>query len=288
MLWGSISLLGLTPLILPQTHVIIKWFLLNYTGLHILKLIDYYNRYESLPEYQKRFWKFFHSFDHLYTTNITKCLPRGACTLSPSAIFKKFLAGTLYGALGAGLLSLNLSRGWWKISPVVDYAMLGLEYYLFFVFIATLMVSVYRTIGYEVSEFFETPLYALSPGEFWRRWNKPMQEWLMDNVFNQVMGRKRLYTGIILTFAASGLFHEYTISLASDTINGFMLAYFLLQSGAYLLSIYLHHVLSGSITDYEKRKDIIVIKWASTMASLTVPGVLFIHNLRKVFPLHEF
>lgn len=205
-----------------------------------------------------------------------------------STVLKKLLAGTLHGALGAGLLTLNLNRGWWKTSPIVDYATLGLEYYLFFVFTATLIISPYRALGYEVSEFFETPLYALSPGEFWRRWNKPMQEWLKDNVFHQIPGRKRLYTGILLTFTASGLFHEYTISLASDTINGFMLAYFLIQSGVCLSSIYLHRLLSESITDYKKRKDIIVIKWVSTMAFLTLPGVLFLHNLRKVFPLHGF
>lgn len=203
-------------------------------------------------------------------------------------MLRTILAGLLYGALGGALLALNRDLEWWKVSPIVDYATLGLEYYLFLIFTASAIMNIYRIMGYEVSEFFDAPLFALSPGEFWRRWNRPMQEWLMDNVFHQVTGLKRLYAGVLVTFAASGLFHEYTISLPSGTINGFMLAYFLIQSCVYLLSIRLHRLLSGSVRDYKKRKDLIILKWGLTMASLAVPGVLFIHNLRKVFPLHEF
>ncbi|MCP4365475.1 MAG: hypothetical protein GY800_09285 [Planctomycetes bacterium] len=271
-----------------QAHPIINFLLLNYTGLHALKLIDYYNRYESLSEQHKNFWRFFHSFDHLYTTDVTKCLPRGTCTLSTSVILRKTLTGTACGLLATALLALNWNLAWWKVSPVVDYVTLGLEYYLLFMFVTTMLIAVYRLLGYEVAEFFNRPLYSLSPCEFWSRWNLPVQEWLVYNVFNQVAGRRRLYTGVLLTFIVSGLLHEYAVSLASGTINGFMLTYFVIQSFTYLLSIHLHRLSSRYLMDYKNATGLKIAQWVLTMACIVIPGILFIYNVRKILPLNEF
>ncbi|MGR3294942.1 MAG: hypothetical protein ACUZ8A_01720, partial [Candidatus Bathyanammoxibius sp.] len=43
--WGSLLSLGLAPVISLQANPAVNFFLLNYTGLHVLKLIDYHNRY---------------------------------------------------------------------------------------------------------------------------------------------------------------------------------------------------------------------------------------------------
>lgn len=286
--WGSLLPLALIPLVFLQPNPIINWLLLSYTALHILKLIDYRNRYDSLSDNHKNFWKFFHSFDHLYTTNVTRCLPRGTCTLTASTIQIKLLVAILHGVLGVVLLYVNSRLGWWQISPAVNYATLGAEYYLFFMCGTNLLLNIYRIIGYEVSEFFDAPAFATSPHSLWRRWNIPMHEWLRDNVYLQITGRKRLYTGIPLVFVASGLCHGYTVSLASCTTNGFMLIFFMIQSCVYVLSMLLHDLLSGHVTDYKRRKDLAVIKWALTMASVIVPGFLFVHNMDRVFLLHEF
>ena len=188
--------------------------------------------------------------------------------------------------MGAVFLVLNRDLGWWQVSPVVNYILLGIVYYMSFMCGTNLVLNVYRLIGYEVAEFFGAPAFAQSPGEFWRRWNKPMHEWLMDNVYHQLTGHKRLYTGIPLVFAVSGLCHEYTISLASGTINGFMMTFFLIQSFMFVLSIFLHDLLSANITDYKNRKDLALLRWTATMTSIVVPGVLFVHNLETVFALH--
>jgi D-alanyl-lipoteichoic acid acyltransferase DltB (MBOAT superfamily) len=276
------------PVISLQANPAVNFFLLNYTGLHVLKLIDYHNRYNSLPEQYKNFRTFFHSFDHLYTTNVTKCLPRGTCTLPTSVILRKTLTGTAYGLLATALLALNWNLAWWKVSPVVDYITLGLEYYLLLMFVTTMLIAVYRLLGYEVAEFFNRPSYSLSPREFWGRWNLPMQEWLAYNVFNQVAGRRRLYTGVLLTFIVSGLIHEYAVSLASCTINGFLLTYFMIQSFACLLSIHLRRRPPRFLVNYTGAKGLKIAQWALTMACLVIPGILFIYNLKKVFPFNEF
>ncbi|MHC4196647.1 MAG: MBOAT family O-acyltransferase [Planctomycetota bacterium] len=219
---------------------------------------------------------------------MTKCLPRRTCTLPTSVILRKALTGTACGLLATALLALNWNLAWWKVSPVVDYITLGLEYYLLFMFATTMLIAVYRLLGYEVAEFFEAPLYATSPFEFWSRWNLPVQEWLVYNVFGRVSGRKRLAAGVFLSFVASGLLHEYAVSLASGTINGFMLTYFVIQSFACLLSIRLHRRPPQFLANYTNAKGLKIAQWALTMACLVIPGILFVHNVRKVLPLNEF
>jgi D-alanyl-lipoteichoic acid acyltransferase DltB (MBOAT superfamily) len=222
---------------------------------------------------------------------VTKCLPRGTCTLPTSAILRKTLTGTACGLLATALLALNWNLAWWKVSPVVDYITLGLEYYLLLMFTTTMLIAVYRLLGYEVAEFFNRPLYSLSPREFWSRWNLPVQEWLAYNVFGMFgrgSGRKRLAAGVFLSFVASGLLHEYVVSLASCTINGFMLTYFVIQSLACLLSIRLRRRPPRFLVNYTGAKGLKIAQWALTMACFAIPGILFIHNLKKVFPLNEF
>ncbi len=151
-----------------------------------------------------------------------------------------------------------------------------------------MLIAVYRLLGYEVAEIFEAPLYATSPFEFWRRWNKPMQEWLAYNVFGRVSGRKRLAAGVFLSFVASGLVHEYVVSLSSCTLNGFMLTYFVIQSFACLLSIRLRRRPPRFLANYTNTKGLKIAQWALTMACLLIPGILFVYNVKKILPLNEF
>ena len=150
------------------------------------------------------------------------------------------------------------------------------------------IVNLHRLRGYEVSEFFLNPFRSSSPGEFWARWNIPVHEWLRADVFLKAGGRHHFWRATLFTFIVSGIFHEYTISLASNTLNGFMVTYFLIQFLAFQMGASLHHLLSKS-TLYRKMetgKSLLVIRWTLTMVSVFLPSVLFLHNLRKVFPIH--
>src|SRR3990167_8609882 len=70
--WPAILIQLLVPLSLPKEHPWLKWLLLCNTCFHAFKLIDYYYRYESLPEKDRNFKRFFHSFECLYTADIRK------------------------------------------------------------------------------------------------------------------------------------------------------------------------------------------------------------------------
>lgn len=301
--WPALLIQLLVPLPLPKEYPLLKWLLLSNTCLHVFKLIDYYHRYESLSEKDRNFRRFFHSFECLYTADIRKSFVK----ISPNSPMEKgdkgdVYQGLLYLVLGMTLLLLNRHFGWWSAlggSPALNYATLAVEYYLLCVGLVTLGVGIHRMMGYRVGGFFHEHARACSPVEFWARWNVPVHEWLMDNVYKKFGGgraapdrnRRHPYRGLFATFLASGLFHEYTVSLASNTLNGFMLAYFMTQFLLVVMSISLHRFLNWYLPNYSRlrlARSFLGVKWLLTLCCVLLPVPLFIHNFEKVFPLHTF
>ncbi len=291
--WPAILIQLLMPLPLPKEYPLLKWLLLSNTCLHVFKLIDYYRRYESLSERDRNFKRFFHSFECLYTTDIRKSFVKEGGQVEGAR--KALKQGLLYLALGTTFLLLNRHFGWWSAlggSPLLDYSTLAAEYYLLCVGLVHLGVGIHRMMGYKVEDFFLEPTRARSPGEFWATWNIPVHEWLRDNIYNKFGGRLHPYRGLFATFLVSGLFHEYIVSLASNTLNGFMLAYFMTQFLFVVLSISLHRFLNSLVPAGYSRirltRPFQDLKWLLTVCSVLLPVPLFIHNLNKVFPLHTF
>jgi D-alanyl-lipoteichoic acid acyltransferase DltB (MBOAT superfamily) len=262
---------------------------LSNTCLHVFKLIDYYNRYDSLSERDRGFKRFFHSFDCLYTADVRKSFVKEAVD-RPGAT-QTLNRGLSYLAFGTAFLLLNRHFGWWRLSPKLNYLTLGVEYYFFCVGLVYIGVGIHRVLGYKVEGFFLEHTGASSPVEFWTRWNVPVHEWLRDNIHRKFGGRRHPYRGLFATFLVSGLFHEYIVSLATNTLNGFMLAYFMTQFLSVILSISLHQSLSHLFPGYSRlrlTRPFQTLKWMLTLFCILLPVPLFIHNFNKVFQLHTF
>ena len=72
-------------------------------------------------------------------------------------------------------------------------------------------------------------LWVCSPAEFWRRWNRPMYRWLLENVHKPLGGRQNPRLAVLGTFAVSGLMHEYLFGVTFRHATGCPTAFFLLQ-----------------------------------------------------------
>ncbi len=286
--WPAIFIQLLVPLPFPVEYTLLKFLLLSNTCLHVFKLIDYYHRYDFLPERDKNFKRFFHSFECMYTTNIRKSFVRESPIVSPRSVISK---GLLYIVLGMACLLLNRHYGWWKVSPLMDYFTLGVEYYFLCVGLVYFGVGIHRGMGYRVNGFFREPIRARSPLEFWARWNIPVHEWLRDNIYKKLGGHRHRYRGLFATFFLSGLFHEYILSMASNTLNGYMLAYFMIQFLVLVSSMYLNIVLKNQLANYPRVRSARWFRGVSRLLTFTcilLPVPLFIHNFKKVFPIHNF
>jgi len=79
-------------------------------------------------------------------------------------------------------------------------------------------------------------LWARSPADFWRRWNRPMHRWLLENIYKPIGGRRNPQVAALATFAVSGLLHEYLFAVTFRRITGYVTAFFLLHGLAVVLT----------------------------------------------------
>ncbi|MBN2309599.1 MAG: MBOAT family protein [Candidatus Hydrogenedentes bacterium] len=68
-----------------------------------------------------------------------------------------------------------------------------------------------RILGFDIMKNFNTPYYAKSIGEFWRRWHISLSTWFRDYLYIPLGGnrvrRRRLYGNLMIVFVLSGLWH---------------------------------------------------------------------------------
>lgn len=72
-------------------------------------------------------------------------------------------------------------------------------------------IGVGKTLGFELTENFRRPYFAVSVTEFWHRWHISLSTWLKDYVYIPLGGsrcsRSRNYWNIFVTFLVSGIWH---------------------------------------------------------------------------------
>jgi hypothetical protein len=122
----------------------------------------------------------------------------------------------------AGTLTHPLARGW--------CGMTGLILVLHFGLFAALAVFL-RARNVPVAPIMNAPIAATSLAEFWgRRWNKAFRDLAHPLVFRPVARRHGNTAALWMSFAASGLAHEFVISFPAGAGYGLPTAYFLLQA----------------------------------------------------------
>ena len=72
-------------------------------------------------------------------------------------------------------------------------------------------IGVGKTLGFELTENFRRPYFAVSVTDFWRRWHISLSKWLKDYVYIPLGGSRcskvRNYWNIFVTFLVSGIWH---------------------------------------------------------------------------------
>lgn len=86
-------------------------------------------------------------------------------------------------------------------------------------------VGAARVMGFTLTRNFKSPYYALTVSEFWRCWHISLTTWFRDYVYIPLGGNRcgkvKKYRNLLLTFAASGLWHGARWSfVAWGLLNG--------------------------------------------------------------------
>jgi len=77
-------------------------------------------------------------------------------------------------------------------------------------------IGISRTLGFDLMKNFETPYFASSITDFWRRWHISLSSWFKDYVYIPLGGSRksefRVYLNLFFVFVVSGLWHGAAIT----------------------------------------------------------------------------
>lgn len=86
-----------------------------------------------------------------------------------------------------------------------------IQIYADFAGYSLMAIGVGKTLGFELTENFRRPYFAVSITDFWRRWHISLSTWLKDYVYIPLGGSRcsklRSYWNIFVTFLVSGIWH---------------------------------------------------------------------------------
>jgi hypothetical protein len=98
--------------------------------------------------------------------------------------------------------------------------------------VADLGASAWRLLGGRARDFMHAPYAARTPADFWKRYNRPAQQFFYEDIFLRCGGLHAPVRATLVTFAFSGVIHEYLFVIATGQLRGYQLAFFLLQGCA--------------------------------------------------------
>ena len=93
------------------------------------------------------------------------------------------------------------------------FAVVGfsIQIYCDFAAYSTIAIGAAKVMGFELMENFDTPYFAASIKEFWRRWHISLSSWFKDYLYIPLGGNRkgkiRKYFNLMVTFLVSGLWH---------------------------------------------------------------------------------
>lgn len=89
--------------------------------------------------------------------------------------------------------------------------MYTIQIYADFAGYSLMAIGVGKLLGFELTENFRRPYFAVSVTDFWRRWHISLSTWLKDYVYIPLGGSRcsktRNYWNIFVTFLVSGFWH---------------------------------------------------------------------------------
>ena len=128
----------------------------------------------------------------------------------------------------AGLFSFDWSR-----APfILEHAVKASAMFVFAISFVALIVGLARMVGLPARDFTDAPFLARTPADFWRRYNRPIQQFYYEDVFKPLGGRRQPAAATLLIFVLSALMHEYVFGVAIGRVQGYQTAFFLLQGCA--------------------------------------------------------
>jgi hypothetical protein len=149
---------------------------------------------------------------------------------------QRVLADLAYGMIGSllGLTAVVILPliPWSDYSLLVEHSIKAMVVFLAILAWFRMTIAVIRLLGGTMRDFSDAPLRAVTPADFWRRYNRVFHQYFHENVFKRAGGRRSAAAVALLIFLLSAAIHEYVFGIAIGRVQGFQTTFFVLQGVA--------------------------------------------------------
>ena len=180
------------------------------------------------------------------------------------------------GSAPGAILLVGLFRVDWRWLPfAVEHCAKVIAFFLLLVPSTAAAVAAWRLLGGRAREPMDNPFAARTPADFWRRYNRPAQQFFYEDVFKPLGGLRSPVRATLGTFAVSAVLHEYIFWIAVGRVQGYQTAFFLLQG------------LVVAATRKVRPRGWRAVAWGTgTLAFNLASSVLFFASLDEVLPFY--
>ncbi len=102
-------------------------------------------------------------------------------------------------------------EGYGMVALGIGAAAFAIQIYCDFSGYSMIAIGAARVLGFQLMENFNTPYFAVSIVDFWRRWHISLSTWFRDYLYIPLGGSRcsklKKYRNILITFGVSGLWH---------------------------------------------------------------------------------
>jgi hypothetical protein len=222
-IWTAIAVL---PLFLPATPAVLKFLVLVLCGILAARLFDFHM---SAGHWQGRGFREWVLFLLHPMVLVHRCHVREKPRPVRASLIL-LLRGLLEVAAGVGLFLWAVWQELGQYSFWLDHAVKLLAAYLG-VFDGGFVTAtaVLRLLGSPMMDVSREPILAVTPADFWRRYNRNPGQLFHEDVFKPLGGIHAPVRGILVSFLVNGLYHEYLAWALTGELRGYQLTFFLLQ-----------------------------------------------------------
>lgn len=256
-----------TPLVIPADARIARMFSAMFAVASITKLWDVHYGTRRGARADLATFLF-------YLPNYTVLVIRKATLESGSAA--RLAACLLMGLMAGSAFGWSLHLDWSGIPFIIQHGVKIFAAFTGLLAVAGCIVEATRLRGVAANDFSLGTYLAESPADFWRRYNRPVQQFFQEDVLRAAGGLRAPVRATLVIFALSGLAHEYMFSMAIGRVQGFQLVFFMLQGLAV--------VATFRVTIPDRWRPAAV---AMTFGFNLLTSVLFFASLHNVSPIYS-
>lgn len=272
LLLGSCVLMQLSPWLIPADEPLVRFLAAMSAALTAIKVIDaWVDQRRGAPQTRGEFFAFLVNPFIL----VRRCLPLER-SLERRDNILRVVGGALGCTVGITILDWLFSMDWRDGTFVLEHISKVTSLMGAIVCGLCAATALWRLSGGAARDYMSQPFAARTPADFWRRYNRNVQQFFWEDVFKPLGGHRAPVRTTLMVFGMSALLHELIFYAAIGRVQGYQTVFFALQG-----------VASAMTLRVRARRSWMAIPWiVATLAFNLTSSVFFFASIHSVTPFY--